>query len=218
MRVNSAHWSEFDLALCPERNNNKLHGTLKMNALLKFSATVDALNGFVGRYVKWLILGAVLVSAGNATTRYLFNIASNAMLELQWYLYAAVFTLAAGYVLKVNEHVRIDVMSQRMTPRTRNWVDFWGFLLFVLPVTLYITLQSIPNLIETYQNQEVSQNAGGLIRWPVRLMIPVGFGLLFIQACSELIKRWAFLKGMIEDPLLKGGHATVDMDDQKESV
>lgn len=189
-----------------------------MNALLKFSAATDGVNGFVGRNVKWLILGAVLVSAGNATTRYIFNLASNAMLELQWYLYAAVFTLAAGYVLKVNEHVRIDVMSQRMTPRTRNWIDFWGFLLFVLPVTLYITLQSIPNLIETYQNQEVSANAGGLIRWPVRLMIPVGFGLLFIQALSELIKRWAYLKGLIDDPLAKGGHATVDMDDQKESV
>lgn len=189
-----------------------------MNALLKFSAAVDGINGFVGRNVKWLILAAVLVSAGNATTRYIFNLASNAMLELQWYLYAAVFTLAAGYVLKVNEHVRIDVMSQRMTPRTRNWIDFWGFLLFVLPVTLYITLQSIPNLIETYQNQEVSANAGGLIRWPVRLMIPVGFGLLFIQALSELIKRWAYLKGLIDDPLAKGGHATVDMDDQKESV
>lgn len=189
-----------------------------MNALLKFSAAIDGVNGFVGRNVKWLILGAVLVSAGNATTRYIFNLASNAMLELQWYLYAAVFTLAAGYVLKVNEHVRIDVMSQRMTPRTRNWIDFWGFLLFVLPVTLYITLQSIPNLIETYQNQEVSANAGGLIRWPVRLMIPVGFGLLFIQALSELIKRWAYLKGLIDDPLAKGGHATVDMDDQKESV
>jgi len=189
-----------------------------MNALLKFSAAIDGINGFVGRNVKWLILGAVLVSAGNATTRYIFNLASNAMLELQWYLYAAVFTLAAGYVLKVNEHVRIDVMSQRMTPRTRNWIDFWGFLLFVLPVTLYITLQSIPNLKETYQNQEVSANAGGLIRWPVRLMIPVGFGLLFIQALSELIKRWAYLKGLIDDPLAKGGHATVDMDDQKESV
>jgi len=179
---------------------------------------IDGLNGLVGRYVKWLILAAVLVSAGNATSRYILNIASNAMLELQWYLFAAVFTLAAGYVLKVNEHVRIDVMSQRMSPRTRNWIDFWGFLLFVLPVTLYITLQSIPNLIETYQNQEVSANAGGLLRWPVRLMIPVGFGLLFIQALSELIKRWAYLKGLIEDPLAKGGHATVDMDDQKESV
>jgi len=189
-----------------------------MNALLKFSGTIDGINCRVGRYVKWLILCAVLVSAGNATTRYIFNFASNAMLELQWYLYAAVFTLAAGYVLKVNEHVRIDVISQRMSPRTRNWIDFWGFLLFVLPVTLYITLQSIPNLIETYQNQEVSANAGGLLRWPVRLMIPVGFGLLFIQALSELIKRWAYLKGLVEDPLAKGGHATVDMDDQKESV
>jgi len=189
-----------------------------MTALLKFSDMIDGLNGLVGRYVKWLILAAVLVSAGNATSRYILNIASNAMLELQWYLFAAVFTLAAGYVLKVNEHVRIDVMSQRMSPRTRNWIDFWGFLLFVLPVTLYITLQSIPNLIETYQNQEVSANAGGLLRWPVRLMIPVGFGLLFIQALSELIKRWAYLKGLIEDPLAKGGHATVDMDDQKESV
>jgi len=189
-----------------------------MNALLRFSAAIDALNGFVGRNVKWLILAAVLVSAGNATTRYLFNIASNAMLELQWYLFAAVFTLAAGYVLKVNEHVRIDVMSQRMTPRTRNWIDFWGFLLFVLPVTLYITLQSIPNLLETIENQEVSQNAGGLLRWPVRMMIPIGFGLLFVQAVSELIKRWVFLQGKLEDPLAKGGHATVNLDDLKESV
>lgn len=189
-----------------------------MNALLKFSAAVDCLNSFVGRNVKWLILFAVLVSAGNATTRYLFDFASNAMLELQWYFYAAVFTLAAGYVLKVNEHVRIDVMSQRMSQRTRNWIDFFGLLLFVLPVTLYITLQSIPNLIETYVSQEVSVNAGGLIRWPVRLLIPVGFGLLFIQALSELIKRWAFLKGLSEDPLAHGGHATVSMDDEEEGV
>ena len=189
-----------------------------MNALLKFSSAVDCLNSFVGRYIKWLILAAVLVSAGNATTRYMFNIASNAMLELQWYFFAAVFTFAAGYVLKVNEHVRIDVMSQRMSPRTRNWIDFFGLLLFVLPVTLYITLQSIPNLVETYINQEVSANAGGLIRWPVRAMIPIGFGLLFLQGLSELVKRWAFLKGLIEDPLAHGGHATVSMDDEKEKA
>ena len=189
-----------------------------MNALLKFSAAIDGLNGFVGRNIKWLVLLAVLVSAGNATTRYLFNIASNAMLELQWYLFAAVFTMAAGYVLKVNEHVRIDVMSQRMSARTRNWIDFFGLLIFVLPVTLYITLQSIPNLLETYANQEVSANAGGLIRWPVRAMIPIGFGLLFLQAMSEVIKRWAFLKGLKDDPLAHGGHATVSMDDDEEGV
>ncbi len=187
-----------------------------MKALLKFSAGIDAINGWVGNYIKWLILAAVLVSAGNATTRYLFSIASNAMLELQWYLYAAVFTAAAGYVLKLNEHVRIDVVSQRISPRARNWVDVIGLLFCVMPVSLYICLQSIPNLLETYANQEVSQNAGGLLRWPVRAMIPVGFGLLFIQAFSELIKRWAFLKGYIEDPLNKGGH--VNMDDEQETA
>lgn len=189
-----------------------------MKALLKFSSGIDALNSLIGQYVKWLILAAVLVSAGNATTRYLFNIASNAMLELQWYLFAAVFTIAAGYVLKVNEHVRIDVVSQRISARARNWVDVFGLALCVIPVSLYITLQSIPNLLETYANQEVSANAGGLIRWPVRAMIPIGFGLLLIQAISELIKRWAFLKGLIDDPLARGGHATVSMDDDKESV
>lgn len=188
-----------------------------MSALLKFSATVDLINAFVGRNVKWLVLVAVLVSAGNAMSRYLFSYASNAMLELQWYLYAAVFTVAAGYTLMVNEHVRIDVMSQRFSPRTRNWIDFWGLLLFVIPICSYITLQSVPNLVESFQSQEVSQNAGGLLRWPVRLMIPVGFGLLLIQALSELVKRWAFLQGGGSDPLLQGGHTNMDDDSAEES-
>lgn len=183
-----------------------------MNALLRFSDRVDAISEFVGGYIKWLILIAVIVSAGNALSRYTLNYASNAMLELQWYFFAAVFTLAAGYTLKANEHVRIDVLSQHLSPRTRNWIDLYGFILFVIPVCIYITLMSIPNLIESYQDHEMSQNAGGLIRWPVRLMIPIGFGLLVIQAASEAIKRYAFLKGLREDPLRHGGHATVKID------
>ncbi len=185
-----------------------------MNALLRFSDGVDKISSFVGRYIKWLILLSVLVSAGNALSRYLIAYASNAMLELQWYLFAAVFTLAAGYTLKVNEHVRIDVLSQHLSPRTRNWIDFYGLLLFIIPVCIYVAMMSIPNLIESFNDHEVSQNAGGLIRWPVRLMIPVGFGLLLIQSLSELVKRYAFLKGLRPDPLAHGGHASVDFEDQ----
>ncbi len=182
-------------------------------ALMAFSKLVDALNERVGTTVKWLILGSVLVSAGNATSRYALGMASNAWLELQWYFFAAVYMLGAAYTLKRNEHVRIDLVSQRLSARTRNWIDAGGMLIFVMPTTLYICLQSIPNFWESVLNQEVSQNAGGLIRWPLRILVPVGFGLLFLQAGSELIKRIAFLKGVGEDVLATGGHADIDMDD-----
>lgn len=182
-----------------------------MNALLRFSTFVDNANVLIGRNVKWLILVAVLVSAGNALSRYTLSYASNSMLELQWYLFAAVFTIAAGYTLRVNEHVRIDVVSQKLTARTRNWIDLIGFVVFVIPVCTYITLMSIPNLVESFNTGEVSINAGGLTRWPVRLLIPLGFGLLVIQAVSEAIKRWAFLKGLTDDPLKSGGHAVVEI-------
>ena len=181
--------------------------------LMRLSRGIDATNEFVGKWIKWLILGSVLVSAGNATSRYALGMASNAWLELQWYFFAAVYMLAAAYTLKRNEHVRIDLVSSRLSARTRNWIDAGGMLIFVMPVTLYICLESIPNFWESVLNQEVSQNAGGLIRWPLRILVPTGFALLFLQAFSELMKRIAFLRGEGEDVLAHGGHAEVDMGD-----
>ena len=181
--------------------------------LMRLSRGIDATNEFVGKWIKWLILGSVLVSAGNATSRYALGMASNAWLELQWYFFAAVYMLAAAYTLKRNEHVRIDLVSSRLSPRTRNWIDAGGMLIFVMPVTLYICLESIPNFWESVLNQEVSQNAGGLIRWPLRILVPTGFALLFLQAFSELMKRIAFLRGEGEDVLAHSGHAEVDMGD-----
>lgn len=180
--------------------------------LMRASRGIDALNEFIGNWIKWLILGSVLVSAGNATSRYALGMASNAWLELQWYFYAAVYMLAAAYTLKRNEHVRIDLISSRLTARTRNLIDAWGMIIFVMPVTLYICLEAIPNFWESVENMEYSQNAGGLIRWPLRMLVPLGFGLLFLQAFSELMKRIAFLKGVGEDALAHGGHADMDMD------
>lgn len=155
-------------------------------------------------------------SAGQCGQRDLtlrLGMASNAWLELQWYFFAAVYMLGAAYTLKRNEHVRIDLVSSRLAPRTRNWIDAGGMIIFVMPVTLYICLESIPNFWESVLNQEVSQNAGGLIRWPLRALVPFGFALLFLQATSELIKRIAFLRGEGEDVLANSGHAGVDMDD-----
>ena len=180
--------------------------------LMRASRGIDALNEFIGNWIKWLILGSVLVSAGNATSRYALGMASNAWLELQWYFYAAVYMLAAAYTLKRNEHVRIDLISSRLTARTRNLIDAAGMVIFVMPVTLYICLEAIPNFWESVENMEYSQNAGGLIRWPLRMLVPLGFGLLFLQAFSELMKRVAFLKGVGEDALAHGGHADMDMD------
>ena len=180
--------------------------------LMRASRSIDALNEFIGKWIKWLILGSVLVSAGNATSRYALGMASNAWLELQWYFYAAVYMLAAAYTLKRNEHVRIDLISSRLTARTRNLIDAAGMVIFVMPVTLYICLEAIPNFWESVENMEYSQNAGGLIRWPLRMLVPLGFGLLFLQAFSELMKRIAFLKGVGEDALAHGGHADMDMD------
>ena len=184
-----------------------------LSSLQSLSRGIDAINERVGGFVKWFILISVLVSAGNATGRYALGMASNAWLELQWYLFAAVYMLCAGYTLKRNEHVRIDLLSGRLQPRTRNWIDVVGFTVFVIPTMTYICLQSIPNFVEAFQNQEVSQNAGGLIRWPLRILVPIGFGLLVLQALSELIKRIAFLRGVGEDALAHGSHGGVDMDD-----
>jgi TRAP-type mannitol/chloroaromatic compound transport system permease small subunit len=174
-----------------------------MRALLKLSNAIDWLNALVGRYVIWLILASTVISGVNAAVRKAFNMSSNAYLEVQWYLFAASFLLAAGYTLLNHEHVRIDVISSRLSKRGQIWVDIVGFTFFLMPLCFAILWFSIPFFLKGWQSGEMSSNAGGLIRWPVFLMMPLGFGLLMLQGVSELIKRIAFLMGLIEDPTIK---------------
>ena len=176
----------------------ELGGVLRV--LLRLSRTIDALNDLIGRSVYWLILVAVLVSSFNAMIRYAFDISSNAWLELQWYLFSAVFLLCAGYTLGRNEHVRIDIIAGRMSRRTQAWIDLLGGLFFLLPMSLMIMWLSWPVFIESYTRHEFSADAGGLLRWPARLLVPVGFLLLSLQGISEVIKRIAFLRGLIPEP------------------
>jgi len=168
--------------------------------LLRLSGLIDALTERVGHLSYWLILVAVLISAGNALMRYAFNISSNAWLEIQWYLFSAVFLFCAGYALLHNQHVRIDVISGRMSRRARAWIDVFGTLFFLLPMSIAIMWMSWPVFVQAYELQEMSGSAGGLIVWPARLMVPLGFLLLSLQGISELIKRIAFLRGLIPDP------------------
>jgi len=171
--------------------------------LLTLSRLIDRFTEWVGRWVAWLVLGAVLISALNAAVRKAFNTSSNAYLEIQWYLFAAVFLLAAGYTLLRQEHVKIDVISGRFSKRTQIWIDVIGLVCFVLPLVWTVIHLSVPLVIRAYEMNEYSSNAGGLIRWPVFAMLPLGFVLLGVQAVSELIKRIAFLRGLIPDPTQK---------------
>jgi TRAP-type mannitol/chloroaromatic compound transport system permease small subunit len=171
-----------------------------MTWLLRLSKLIDGLSERIGLAIRWLVLIAVLISSGNATVRYLFNTSSNAWLELQWYLFAAVFLLCAPYALLKNEHVRIDVITDRFSHRTRAWIDVFGTIFFLLPVTALIVWLSWPVFLDSFQRGEMSTDAGGLIRWPVKILIPIGFTLLFVQGLSELIKRIAFLQGRLDDP------------------
>lgn len=166
-----------------------------MRALLAFARLIDYVNELVGRAVAWLVLVAVLVSAGNALMRYAFNVGSNAWLEIQWYLFSAVFLLAAGWALKRNAHVRIDVLAARFSPRTQAWIEIFGALFFLMPMALVILYLSWPMFVQSYAGHEMSSDAGGLVRWPVKLLIPAGFALLVLQGVSEAIKRFAFLRG-----------------------
>jgi TRAP-type mannitol/chloroaromatic compound transport system permease small subunit len=166
-----------------------------MKPLLSLAHAIDGLNERVGRVVQWLILAMVLISAGNAVSRKLFSLSSNAFLEIQWTLFAAVFLLAAGYTLKRNEHVRIDVLSGRFGPRVRAWIDILGGLLFLLPLTLVVLYYAWPFFADSWVSQEHSDNPGGLILWPGKLLIPLGFALLLLQGLAEIIKRIGFLLG-----------------------
>jgi TRAP-type mannitol/chloroaromatic compound transport system permease small subunit len=171
-----------------------------LSFLLRISGAIDALNDRVGRTLYWLVLVAVLVSSGNAVIRYIFDVSSNAWLELQWYLFAAVFLLCAGYTLLRNEHIRIDIIVGRLSPRAQAWIDIFGGLFFLLPMAVIILVLSWPMVVESYVRHEISSDAGGLLRWPAKLLIPVGFLLLTLQGLSEIIKRVAFVAGVIDEP------------------
>ena len=179
-----------------------------MSALLQLSRLIDRFSEFIGRWVAWLVLLAVLISAVNAISRKAFNLSSNAYLEIQWYLFAAMFMLAAGYTLLRQEHVKIDVVSGRLSKRAQIWIEIIGLAFFLLPFVVYIIQLSMPLVINAYVTGEMSSNAGGLIRWPVFALLPLGLLLLGIQAVSELIKRFAFLQGLIPDPTKKLGVKT----------
>jgi TRAP-type mannitol/chloroaromatic compound transport system permease small subunit len=181
-------------------------------ALLKLSAGVDALSHQVGRLIRWLVLGSVLISAGNAVIRKAFNISSNGFLEIQWYLFAGVFLLGAGFAFMRNVHVRIDFISSKLSKRTNTLIDIAGIVVFLIPLCLIMVWLSWPLFSSALASGEMSQNAGGLIRWPAYLLMPLGFGLLFIQALSELVKRVAFLRGLRDEPMsIEGGKSDEEL-------
>lgn len=166
-----------------------------MDALLGLARFIDGLNERIGRFAMWLVLAAVLLSSGNALFRYGLNMSSNAWLEIQWYLFSGIFLLGAGYTLKHNGHVRIDILYGRFSAPTRAWIDLVGGLLFLLPAAGIIAWLGWAGFAEAYTIGEMSADAGGLPRWPIKLAIPVGFALLALQGISESIKRLAFLAG-----------------------
>ena len=169
-----------------------------MQALLAISRGIDWVNARLGAVACWLVLIACLISAGNAGSRYLFSMSSNAWLEIQWYLFSGIFLLGAAYTLKVNEHVRVDLIYAHVSPRARLWIDVFGIICFMLPATIILVDMTWPFFLDSWVRNEDSNNAGGLLRWPVKLLLPVGFVFLTAQGISELIKRFAALMGMIE--------------------
>ncbi|HEY2978145.1 MAG TPA: TRAP transporter small permease subunit [Burkholderiaceae bacterium] len=181
-----------------------------MSPLLQLSRLIDRLSEFIGRQVAWLVLAAVLISAINAAVRKAFGVSSNAFLEIQWYLFAGVFLLAAGYTLLRQEHVKIDVILGHFSKRTQIKVEMFGIVCFLFPFVFAMVSLVWPLVVKAYVTGEMSQNAGGLIRWPVFALVPAGFALLGLQGVSELIKRVAFLKGLIDDPTKKKQEKTAE--------
>lgn len=174
-----------------------------MQLLLALSRLIDAINARIGQAASWLVLVVVLISAGNAVVRKLFNISSNGLLEIQWYLFSAIFLLAAAYTLQKNEHIRIDLLVGKLSARGQAIVDIIGTLLFLMPVCYLLISFGWLMFLDAWNSGEMSSDAGGLVRWPVFLLIPVGFALLMAQGLSELIKRVAFLQGLIPNPAIK---------------
>jgi TRAP-type mannitol/chloroaromatic compound transport system permease small subunit len=187
----------------------------KLTSLLGVSRFIDRINEIIGKYVSWLILAAVLVSAGNAIVRKIFNMSSNAWLEAQWYLFGAVFMLAAAYTLKQNEHIRIDIFFGTRSKRTQDWIDLFGHVFFLLPFCLLMLWLLFPYTLHAIQSGEVSANAGGLILWPSKAVILGGFILLTLQCVSEIIKRIAIMNGLMDDPNPHhAAHAPLEMNPQ----
>lgn len=182
-----------------------------MSFLLKISRLIDGLTDLIGKLAMWLILATTLISAGNAIIRKIFGTSSNAWLEIQWYLFAAVFMLGSGYAFLRNAHVRIDFISSKFTDRTRNWIDIGGILVFLFPLCYMMVTLGWPLFINALESGEMSSNSGGLIRWPVYALIPLGFALLFVQGISELIKRFAFLNGQGPDVLSHSGPSETEL-------
>jgi TRAP-type mannitol/chloroaromatic compound transport system permease small subunit len=188
-----------------------------LRALLKISSAVDWLNTVIGKLTMWLILLTTLISAGNALVRKIFDTSSNSLLEIQWYLFAGVFLLGAGYGFLKNSHVRIDFVSSRLSARTRNWIDVIGIVAVLFPFCVITIALSWPLFTQAYVSGEMSQNAGGLIRWPVYGLVPAGFALLMLQGVSELIKRLAFLTDNGPD-VLSGEDAKSDEEKHLEEL
>ena len=189
-----------------------------MSSLLSLSRLIDRVSDRVGHTVYWLVLVTVLVSAANAVVRKAFNVSSNAFLEIQWYFFSAIFLFLAGYTLLRNEHVRIDVLAGRFSKRTQAWIDIIGTLFFLLPMAVLFAWLGWPLFVDTFEHHEISTNAGGLIIWPARLLVPIGFALLTLQGISELIKRIAFLRGLIPDPSEKHVEKTLEEELAEEIV
>ena len=183
-----------------------------MNALLKLSRLIDRLTERIGKSAIWLVLVVVLISAANALMRYTIHYSSNAYLEIQWYLFGLIFLSCSGYTLLRNEHIRIDVLSCKFSKRTQTWFDIFGILFFLMPMAIAIMALSWPVFVHAFAGNEMSNSPGGLIVWPARLMIPVGFALLILQGASELIKRIGFLQGRCPDPTERG--STVSAEDE----
>lgn len=176
-----------------------------MTLLLKLSQLIDWISERVGKGAFWLVLIMTIISSGNAVVRFIFDYSSNGLLEIQWYLFTAIFLLCSPYTLQKNEHVRIDVLSGKLSPRGLAVIDIIGSLFFLLPMVTLVLYLSIPLVADSFRISEMSANAGGLIRWPVKALLPIAFALLALQGVSELIKRVAFLMGLISDPNAKEG-------------
>lgn len=188
-----------------------------MQILLALSRGIDSVTEAMGRYVAWAVVAAALVSATNALVRKFFDISSNMWLELQWWLFGLVFLFAAPWALKVGEHIRIDILHGRFSPRTRDLVEIWGTALFLFPVCLLILVTAWPFAITSTLGNEQSSNAGGLPQWPAKLMIPLAFTVLFVQGISELIKRIAHLNGVLPDSAISDhDHASRGLSDDQE--
>ncbi len=178
-----------------------------MSLMLGLSRGIDWFSEAIGKAMMWLVLVAVLVSSGNALQRYMFNRSSNAWLEAQWYLFGAVVLLGAAYTLKKNEHIRIDIVTAGLSQNVRNWIDVLGHMLFLIPLCLLMLWLGIPFFMRSFASGEMSSSAGGLIVWPAKLLVPLGFAMLLAQGVSELIKRVAFMRGLIENPTPGSGGA-----------